>query len=306
MDILPPVPARTLPGKDENTFFTSWWILPLTALVCAFVPSSFVEGLACVPDSHSADAARELALSAARLSVLVIVLLLVWMAAMVLRRVNGKQLRVWPHLLAGSLAVCAHLCMGAVWFFASLLVHGQGPWGVSRDDEYIRHVGVPEDIDFLVPQGYVRREIGNLYVPGKPGEDYVKRLHAEAEASGKPLDIPAPGVLVACPYTSQPGIYDMTLRLPAGARTDGTYEVQVTEVTTGNAVELATPLSCRVTPAQSASGRPVEVCFPANKVYTGDWCEYYGSAWIISFKPDAGGPAEEVSRQYYLMEGWMR
>lgn len=166
--------------------------------------------------------------------------------------------------------------------------------------EYTPEVQVPEGVPFLVPEGY--EPLDNADELGAaPRPAGVRKLHEESR--GRKLDIPAPGIHIKARDSFNPGIYTMTMRLPQGARTDGTYEIRAVEYTTGRSIRTADKLTHRFRDGEPAA----DTRFDRVMVSPGNWGEYYGSRWRIIFTPDnAEEQPRTISEQLYLMEGWMR
>lgn len=103
--------------------------------------------------------------------------------------------------------------------------------------------------------------------------------------------------------TFQPGIYDLLLVAPAGYP-EGSFTIKAREYTEG------AELSTRMDSDQLTTKPYLHICQQAKPievmVYSGEWGEYYASAWELHFTPAGGGESRCVNTQLYLMQGWSR
>lgn len=189
----------------------------------------------------------------------------VWLGAVVLRRRKWQIVRVWRHVLAGGAVEVLHLvwCVAMVLLYSAVVLSEP----VARDT-FAYGLQVPHGVDFRKPQD-------------------------EASVSV------APCIRVS----GRAGVYDVQLRLPQDASSDGAFMVRAEEYTTGKDVETD-PMVHRVSAQDRAAARDgvIEIAFPHTRVYSGDEGQFYGSRWQVIFLPDSGEP-EQVSEDLYLMEG---
>lgn len=189
----------------------------------------------------------------------------VWLVVVALRRRKWQITRVWRHVLAGCAVEILHLvwCVAMVLLYSAVVLSEP----VARDT-FADGLQVPRGVDFCKPQD-------------------------EASVSNAP-----------CIHLSgSAGIYDVLLRLPQDASSDGAFMVHTEEYTTGKTVETD-PMVHRVSAADRAAARDgvIVIAFPHTRVYSGDEGQFYGSRWQVIFLPDSGEP-EQVSEDLYLMEG---
>lgn len=189
----------------------------------------------------------------------------VWLAVVLLLRRKWQITRVWRHVLAG----CAVEMLNLVWCVAMVLLYSAVVLSepVARDS-FADGLQVPQGVQLLSPQD-------------------------ENPASVAPCIRLSGGA----------GVYDVLLRLPQDASSDGAFMVRAEEYTTGRAVETD-PMVHRVSAGERAAARDgvIEIAFPHTRVYSGDEGQFYGSRWQVIFLPDRGEP-EQVSEDLYLMEG---
>lgn len=189
----------------------------------------------------------------------------VWLAAVALRRRKWQIARVWRHVLAGGAVEMLHLvwCVAMVLLYSAVVLSEP----VARDT-FADGLQVPQGVDFRMPQD-------------------------ETSVSEAPC----------IRLSGRAGIYDVLLRLPQDASSEGAFMVRAEEYTTGRAVETD-PMVHRVSAGDRAAARDgvIEIAFPHIRVYSGDEGQFYGSRWQVIFLPDSGEP-EQVSEDLYLMEG---
>lgn len=189
----------------------------------------------------------------------------VWLVVVALRRRKWQITRVWRHVLAGCAAEILHLvwCVAMVLLYSAVVLSEP----VARDT-FADGLQVPRGVDFCKPQD-------------------------EASVSNAPC----------IRLSGSAGIYDVLLRLPQDASSEGAFMVRAEEYTTGKEVETD-PMVHRVSAGDRAAARDgvIEIAFPHIRVYSGDEGEFYGSRWQVIFLPDSGEP-EQVSEDLYLMEG---
>ena len=189
----------------------------------------------------------------------------VWLTAVALLRRKWQIARVWRHILAGGAVEILHIawCVAMVLLYSAVVLSEP----VARDT-FADGLQVPQGVDFCKPQD-------------------------EASVSN------APCICVS----GRAGVYDVLLRLPQDASSDGAFMVHAEEYTTGKAVETD-PMVHRISAGDRAAARDgiIEIAFPHIRVYSGDEGQFYGSRWQIIFLPDSGEP-EQVSEDLYLMEG---
>ncbi|MCQ2366802.1 MAG: hypothetical protein MJ056_06560 [Akkermansia sp.] len=189
----------------------------------------------------------------------------VWLAAVALLRRKWQIARVWRHVLAGGAAEVLHLvwCVAMVLLYSAVVLSEP----VARDS-FADGLQVPQGVDFRMPQ--------------------------EAQPAAA-----APCIAVS----GKAGVYDVQLRLPQDASSDGAFMVRAEEYTTGKAVETD-PMVHRVSAEDRAAAKDgvIEIAFPHIRVYSGDEGEFYGSRWQVIFLPDSG-ESILVSEDLYLMEG---
>ena len=189
----------------------------------------------------------------------------VWLAAVALLRRKWQIARVWRHVLAGGAVEILHLvwCVAMVLLYSAVVLSEP----VARDT-FADGLQVPQGVQLLSPQD-------------------------EASVSE------APCIRVS----GKSGVYDVQLRLPQDASSDGAFMVRAEEYTTGKAVETD-PMVHRVSAGDRAAARDgiIEIAFPHIRVYSGDEGQFYGSRWQVIFLPDSGEPIL-VSEDLYLMEG---
>ena len=189
----------------------------------------------------------------------------VWLAAVALLRRKWQIARVWRHVLAGGAVEILHLvwCVAMVLLYSAVVLSEP----VARDT-FADGLQVPQGVQLLSPQD-------------------------EAPVSEAPCIRLSGGA----------GVYDVLLRLPQDASSDGAFMVRAEEYTTGKAVETD-PMVHRVSAGDRAAARDgiIEIAFPHTRVYSGDEGQFYGSRWQVIFLPDSGEP-EQVSEDLYLMEG---
>ena len=189
----------------------------------------------------------------------------VWLAVVALMRRKWQIAREWRHVLAGGAAEALHLvwCVAMVLLYSAVVLSEP----VARDT-FADGLQVPQGVDFRLPQ------------------------EASPAASAPCIRVSGKG-----------GVYDVLLRLPQDASTDGAFMVRALEYTSGRAMETD-PMVHRVSAADRAAARDgvIEIAFPHIRVYSGDGGQFYGSRWQIIFLPDRGEP-EQVSEELYLMEG---
>lgn len=189
----------------------------------------------------------------------------VWLAAVALLRRKWQIVRVWRHVLAGCAAEALHLvwCVAMVLLYSAVVLSEP----VARDT-FADGLQVPQGVQLLSPQD-----------GASVSEAPCIRLSGRA------------------------GIYDVLLRLPQDASSEGAFMVRAEEYTTGKDVETD-PMVHRVSAEDRAAARDgiIEIAFPHTRVYSGDEGQFYGSRWQIIFLPDSGEP-EQVCEDLYLMEG---
>lgn len=189
----------------------------------------------------------------------------VWLAVVALLRRKWQIVRVWRHVLAGCAAEMLHLvwCVAMVLLYSAVVLSEP----VARDS-FADGLQVPQGVDFRKPQD-------------------------EASVSEAPC----------IRLSGSAGVYDVLLRLPQDASSEGAFMVRAEEYTTGKTVETD-PMVHRVSAGERAAARDgiIEIAFPHTRVYSGDEGQFYGSRWQVIFLPDSGEP-EQVSEDLYLMEG---
>ena len=189
----------------------------------------------------------------------------VWLAAVALLRRKWQTARVWRHVLAGGAVEILHLvwCVAMVMLYSAVVLSEP----VARDS-FADGLQVPQGVDFRMPQ--------------------------ESQ----------PSVTPPCVFVSgRAGTYNVLLRLPQDASSEGAFLVHAEEYTTGKVVETD-PMVHRVSAEDRAAAKDgiIEIAFPHTRVYSGDEGQFYGSRWQVIFLPDSGEPIL-VSEDLYLMEG---